>query len=68
MFRMGYNFIWVTNCRLVIFFILSSISLSASAMVFNVTDTNDTTRIAGLRGAIIAANKLGGNNTILLGD
>jgi hypothetical protein len=33
-----------------------------------VTNTNDTTNIASLRGAIISANRTGGNNTIILGQ
>src|SRR5258708_5661183 len=39
----------------------------ASAAIFTVTDTNDSIRISSLRGAIIAANRTGGNNTIYLG-
>ncbi len=40
----------------------------ASAATYIVTDTNDTLKVTSLRGAIIAANHLGGNNTIILGD
>jgi len=36
--------------------------------VFFVTDTNDSVRPTSLRGAIIAANRHGGNNTIYLGS
>ena len=38
------------------------------AAIFVVTDTNDTVRITSLRGAIIAANRIGGNNAIFLGQ
>ena len=64
---MGYNFIRGANCRLVTVLFLTFVVSSVSAMVFNVTATNDTANNTGLRGAIIAANKLGGNNTIQLG-
>ncbi len=40
----------------------------AQGLVFFVTDTNDGVRISNLRGAIIAANRIGGNNTIILGQ
>jgi hypothetical protein len=39
----------------------------ARAAVFVVTDTNDTIKITSLRGACIAANRIGGNSTIILG-
>ena len=39
----------------------------ASARIFIVTETNDSTRDTSLRGAIIAANRVGGRNTIILG-
>ena len=37
------------------------------AAVFLVTDTNDTTRVTSLRGAIIAAERHGEKSTIILG-
>src|SRR5882724_4772696 len=40
----------------------------ATAAIFVITDTNDSVRISNLRGAIIAANRTGGNNTIYLGS
>jgi hypothetical protein len=40
----------------------------AQGLVFFVTDTNDGVRISNLRGAIIAANRIGGKNTIILGQ
>lgn len=40
----------------------------AQAHVFVVTDTNDTTSVTSLRGAVIAANADGGENTIILGE
>ena len=40
----------------------------AAGMIFSVTDTNDTVKGPSLRAAIIAANRLGGNNTIVLGQ
>ena len=40
----------------------------AQAATFYVTDTNDTVHSFSLRGAIIAANRTGGNNTIILGS
>ncbi|PWU21325.1 MAG: hypothetical protein C5B50_01985 [Verrucomicrobia bacterium] len=39
---------------------------AASAKLFIVRETEDSTRVTSLRGAIIAANHLGGRNTILL--
>lgn len=39
----------------------------AEGKVYIVTDTNDTTRISCLRGAIVDANYHGGKNTIILG-
>ena len=39
---------------------------ASRANVFRVTNTSDTTETGSLRGAIIAANRLGGRNTILL--
>jgi hypothetical protein len=43
-------------------------TLGAHAWIFVVTETNDTTCLTSLRGAIIAANFLGGKNTIILGQ
>jgi len=40
----------------------------AQGLVFFVTDTNDGVRISNLRGAIVAANRIGGNNAIILGQ
>lgn len=49
-------------------FVLMLMSASlANAFTFVITDTNDSTRITSLRGAIILANRTGGNNTIILG-
>jgi hypothetical protein len=39
---------------------------SSRADIFNVSDSSDTTNVTSLRGAIIAANMTGGNNTIIL--
>ncbi len=41
-------------------------SFQTEARVFIVTDTADTTGVQSLRGAIIAANRIGGRNTIQL--
>lgn len=40
---------------------------SASARIFMVTDTNDSVGLESLRGAIIAASRYRGENTIILG-
>jgi hypothetical protein len=48
--------------------VLLMFNSSALAHIFIVTDTNDTTNPTSLRGAIIAANQRGGENTILLGE
>src|ERR1700722_7225080 len=40
----------------------------AKGLVFFVTDTNDGVGINSLRGAIIDANRIGGNNTIIHGQ
>jgi hypothetical protein len=40
----------------------------AKAMVFIVSETDDTVEVTSLRGAVIAANRIGGTNTILLGQ
>ncbi len=47
---------------------LFSIELNARAHTYVITDTNDTTAVTSLRGAIIAANQHGGDNTIILGE
>lgn len=54
------------KCPLKYFPLVASLlfSLSAHAVYFIVTDTNDSTAATSLRGAIIAANQAGGNNTI----
>jgi hypothetical protein len=44
------------------------IASPARAHTYVVTDTNDTTAVTSLRGAIIAANQTGGDNTIILGE
>ena len=51
-----------------VFALLFLFALQAQGRVYVVTDTNDTTRITSLRGAIIDANRHGGNNTIILGQ
>src|SRR6266478_10199786 len=38
----------------------------ANGRVFVVRNTNDTTEVSSLRGALIEANKVGGRNTIIL--
>ena len=65
--NMRYNFILGAKCHRVILLILSLVVSPAFAMVFTVTATNDTASIGSLRGAVIAANRMGGNNTIILG-
>ena len=42
--------------------------LQAQGRIYVVTNTNDTTKITSLRGAIMDANRNGGNNTIILGQ
>lgn len=42
-------------------------SLHCSARIIIVTDTNDTTKVTSLRGAILEANRHRGQNTIILG-
>jgi len=42
--------------------------VQARAHVYVVTETNDTTSVTSLRGAIIDANARGGENTIILGE
>jgi hypothetical protein len=44
------------------------LAVKAQAHTFIVTDTNDSTAVTSLRGAIIAANQNGGENTIILGE
>ena len=44
------------------------LTVRAQAYTYTVTDTNDTTAVTSLRGAIIAANQRGGENTIILGE
>ena len=43
-------------------------NLQAHGRIYVVTDANDTPRITSLRGAIIDANRIGGNNIIMLGQ
>ncbi len=43
-------------------------STSATARTFLVANTGDTTQFNTLRGAVITANRIGGNNTIYLGE
>jgi hypothetical protein len=47
--------------------LLIALCFRAPAEVFLVSNTNDTTQPISLRGAIIAANRVGGQNTIILG-
>jgi hypothetical protein len=56
----------VVRSLLVAVVILFLFGLQAQARIYFVTDTNDTTRVTSLRGAIIDANRRGGNNTIIL--
>ena len=51
---------------LVVFVILFLFGLQAQGRIYVVTDTSDTVKITSLRGAIIDANRHGGNNTIIL--
>ncbi len=44
------------------------VGAKAQAHTYIVTDTNDSTAVTSLRGAIIAANQHGGENTIILGE
>ena len=44
------------------------LAVNAQAHTYIVTDTNDTTAVTSLRGAVIAANQNGGENTIILGE
>src|SRR5690349_11734987 len=46
--------------------ILFLLSFHAQGLVFRVTDTEDTTNRSSLRGATIEANRLGGENLIIL--
>lgn len=52
--------------RWVLFSFANLFVLQVQARVFLVTDTTDSTAITSLRGAVIAANQLGGHNTIVL--
>jgi hypothetical protein len=56
-------FFRATLCSLMLFF-----GIKAHAWVFFITDTNDSTKTTSLRGAIIEANRNGGENTIMLGQ
>ena len=58
----------VVRSLLVAVVILFLFGLQAQARIYIVTDTNDTTKVTSLRGAIIDANRHGGNNTIILGQ
>ncbi|HEY1791206.1 MAG TPA: hypothetical protein VGJ73_23870, partial [Verrucomicrobiae bacterium] len=49
-------------------FVFLLLQACANARIYIVTDTNDTTKVTSLRGAIIAANRKGGRNTIILGQ
>jgi len=64
---MGCYFKAGASCRLVVFTILCFAIAPASALVFNVSNTNDTYSYTSLRGAVMAANWFGGKNTIILG-
>jgi hypothetical protein len=48
--------------------VLFLFELQAQARIYVITDTSDTTKVTSLRGAIIDANRHGGNNTIMLGQ
>jgi hypothetical protein len=50
------------------FAFLLLLSLQAQGRIYEITNTNDTTKITSLRGAIMDANRHGGNNTIMLGQ
>ena len=56
----------VVRSLMVAVVILFLFGLQAQARIYFVTDTNDTTSVTSLRGAIIDANRHGGNNTIIL--
>ena len=47
--------------------LLGIFAMPASARVFEVDNTNDSLSVSSLRGAIVRANELGGNNVIYLG-
>lgn len=49
------------------FGLLALLGFRTEARVFIVTDSSDSTNITSLRGAIVAANQLGGQNTIRFG-
>jgi hypothetical protein len=48
------------------FFVLLLFNLRLPAATYYITDGSDTTNITSLRGAVIASNKKGGRNTIIL--
>jgi hypothetical protein len=48
-------------------FLLLLCNLRAQAHVYFITETNDTTEVTSLRGAVIDANHRGGDNIIMLG-
>ena len=56
------------NLPLVIIGLALFLGSHAIAATFFVTETNDALRIRSLRGAVLAANRVGGNNTIILGQ
>ena len=45
---------------------LAFLQAQVQARIYFITDTNDTINVTSLRGAIVDANKHGGNNTIML--
>lgn len=51
-----------------VFALLLLFSLQVQGRIYVITNTNDTTKISSLRGAIMDANSHGGNNTIMLGQ
>jgi len=53
---------------LMVVVVLFLFELQAQARIYVITDTSDTTKVTSLRGAIIDANRHGGNNTIMLGQ
>ena len=63
---MGSNQKSRAGCLLAVFFLLTVIAFRSSALTFDITDTNDTTSVKSLRGAILWANWFGGNNTVRL--
>lgn len=57
-----------SHLRNVVLCVLVLFCLRVCAKTYIVTDTADSTKITSLRGAIIAANRNGGRNTIILGN